>query len=101
VPVLEFHGLADTDAPYDGYPQLGMASVQHYLNTWLTIDQCDTTAHVFLERGDVTGSEWTHCAAGVQVRHYRISDGVHSWPTTHVINASQEVWNFFKQFSLS
>lgn len=100
VPVLEFHGLADTSAPYDGNPSLRMASVQDYLNTWLTIDQCDTTPSVFLQQGDVTGSEWTQCADGVKVRHYRISDGVHSWPTTHVINASQEVWNFFKQFSL-
>ena len=100
VPILEFHGAADKDAPYGGYPALHMASVQNYLNKWLTLDNCDTTPHIFLEQGDVTGSEWTHCAAGVQVRHYRISDGVHSWPTTHVINASQEVWNFFKQFSL-
>lgn len=100
VPVLEFHGLADQDAPYDGNPGPGMAAVQDYLNTWLTLDQCDTTANVFLQQGDVTGSEWTHCAGGVKVRHYQISDGRHSWPTTHVINAGQEVWNFFQQFSL-
>ena len=100
VPVLEIHGAADKDAPYDGNPGSGMASVQDYLNTWLTLDQCDTTPHIFLQQPDVTGSEWTHCAAGAQIRHYRIGDGVHSWPSPAVLNGSAVMWDFFKQFSL-
>jgi polyhydroxybutyrate depolymerase len=100
MPVLEIHGAADTSAPYDGNPPLLMASVQDYLNTWLTADKCDTTAHVFLQQPDVTGSEWTHCASGVQIRHYRIADGTHSWPSPAVLNGSAVIWDFFKQFSL-
>jgi polyhydroxybutyrate depolymerase len=100
MPVLEIHGAADTSAPYSGNPPLLMASVQDYLNTWLTLDKCDTTPHVFLQQPDVTGSEWTHCAAGVQIRHYRIADGTHSWPSPSVLNGSTVIWDFFKQFHL-
>jgi polyhydroxybutyrate depolymerase len=100
MPVLEIHGAADKDAPYAGYPQLGMASVEDYLNTWLTLDQCDTTSHVFLQQPDVTGSEWTRCASGAQIRHYRIDDGTHSWPSPPVLNGSAVIWDFCKQFSL-
>jgi len=100
VPVLEIHGAADTQAPYNGNPSVGMASVRTYLNTWLALDQCDTTPNVFLQQPDVTGSEWTHCAAGAQIRHYRIADGVHSWPSPSVLNGGQVMWDFFKQFSL-
>src|SRR5437667_1606905 len=37
LPVLEFHGLADKDAPYSGYPALRLTSVDNYLNKWLTL----------------------------------------------------------------
>lgn len=101
VSVLEIHGAADTQAPYTGNPSVGMASIPNYLHTWLTLDQCDTTPHVFLQQTDVTGSEWTHCAAGVQVRHYLIADGIHSWPAPAVLNGGAVMWDFFKQFSLN
>jgi polyhydroxybutyrate depolymerase len=101
VPVLEIHGLADPSAPYDGNSTMLMSSVPDYLNTWLAIDQCDTTtSNLFMQQPDVTGEEWTHCAAGVQVRHYKIGDGVHCWPNPTVLNGADEMWKFFKQFSI-
>jgi polyhydroxybutyrate depolymerase len=101
IPVLEIHGLADPSAPYDGNPTMLMSPVPNYLNTWFAIDQCDTTtSNVFMQQPDVTGEEWTHCAAGVQVRHYKIVDGMHSWPDPTVLNGASEMWNFFKQFTI-
>ncbi len=101
---LEIHGLADNLAPYNGNPDRRMASVQDYLNVWLKIDQCTGNSTQFFQRGDVTGIEWTHCAAGTIVRHYRISDGAHTWAgqpgTTHVITANEVIWCFFSKFSL-
>src|SRR2546427_421517 len=84
--------LVFPQAPYTGNPNVGMAGVQNYLNGWLERDKCDTTSNVFFQQGDVTGIEWTHCAPGVAVVHYRVSDGAHTWPgtphTTHVIDAA-------------
>jgi polyhydroxybutyrate depolymerase len=107
IPVLEIHGQADPDAPYNGNPGAGMAAVQAYLNLWLALDGCNKASQVFFHKGDVTGIEWTHCAAGSEVVHYRVSDGGHNWPgaatnfagfTTHVIDANVVLWNFFSRY---
>ena len=107
LPVLEIHGQADPDAPYDGNPDAGMAAVQVYLNAWLAHDGCDGTSKIFFQKGDVTGIEWTNCATGSVVIHYRVSDGGHNWPgaatnfagfTTHVIDANVVIWDFFSHY---
>ncbi len=104
IPVMEIHGAADPSAPYNGYPALRMAAVQDYLNGWIARDQCTGNPTTFFQKGDVTGIEWTQCANGTMVKHYRISDGVHSWPgsphTTTVINGDVVIWNFLSKFSL-
>lgn len=104
LPVLEIHGEADTLAPYAGNPAADMGAVQDYLNGWLIRDRCEQTPSTFFQQGDVTGIQWTHCAAGTIVRHYRISDGGHTWPgtphTTHVIDANVVIWDFFKGFTV-
>lgn len=104
LPVLEIHGAVDTLAPYAGNPAAHMEAVQDYLNGWLTRDRCAQTSSTFFQQGDVTGIQWTHCAAGTIVRHYRISDGGHTWPgtphTTHVIDANVVIWDFFKGFTV-
>src|SRR5581483_4975363 len=103
IPVLEIHGAADNEAPYNGNPGVGMAAVQDYLNGWLSRDKCDGSAQAFFQKGDVTGTQWTHCADGVIVLHYRIRDGGHTWPgtpnTTHVIDGGVVLWQFFSQFT--
>lgn len=104
LPVIEIHGQADNEAPYNGNPSLDMASVHDYLNGWLTRDQCTSQSDVFFQKGDVTGTEWTHCAANVSVVHYAISDNGHTWPgtpnTTHVIDGSVVIWQFFSQYKV-
>ncbi|HZS75418.1 MAG TPA: PHB depolymerase family esterase [Ktedonobacteraceae bacterium] len=110
VPFLEIHGQADQLAPYNGNPYMGMASVQTILNLWLGIDQCQNSSTVIFQKADVTGYEWSHCASGTVVEHYRISDGGHTWPgsspipslgyTTQTIDANVVIWNFFSRFSL-
>ncbi len=109
IPILEIHGQADRFAPYTGNPAAGMAAVQVYLNVWLNHDRCSGAGQVFFQQGDVTGIEWTHCANGTSVVHYRVSDGDHTWPgaafdrglgfTTHVIDANIVIWNFFSHYT--
>lgn len=109
MPVLEIHGQADQFAPYDGNAYMGMAAVQTYLNFWLIHDKCNPSGKVIFLKADVTGLEWSHCAKGTVIQHYRISDGGHVWPgsnptlgigyNSHTIDASVVIWNFLSQFS--
>ena len=109
MPLLEIHGQADHLAPYDGNAYLGMAAVQVFLHFWLARDKCSATTTLVFQKADVTGLEWPHCANGVVIEHYRISDGGHTWPgsspmpalgyTTQTIDANVVIWNFFSQFS--
>jgi polyhydroxybutyrate depolymerase len=109
IPVLEIHGQADQYAPYDGNTYMGMAAVQTYLNFWLAHDKCNLSSKVIFQKADVTGLEWSHCANGAVIEHYRISDGGHVWPSSnptlgigynsHAIDASVVIWNFLSQFS--
>jgi polyhydroxybutyrate depolymerase len=109
IPLLEIHGQADQFAPYDGNSNMGMASVQTYLNFWLTHDQCKPTSKFIFEKADVTGLEWSQCAHGTVIQHYRISDGGHVWPgssptlgigyNSSTINANIVIWNFLSRFS--
>ena len=109
IPVLEIHGQADQFAPYNGNTNVGMASVQTYLNFWIAHDQCKPNSKVIFQKADVTALEWSQCANGTIIQHYRISDGGHVWPgsnptlgigyNSHTMNASVIIWNFFSQFS--
>jgi polyhydroxybutyrate depolymerase len=109
VPVLEIHGQADQFAPYDGNSYMGMAAVQTYLNFWLAHDQCQASNKVIFQKADVTALQWSHCAHGAIIQHYRISDGGHVWPgsnptlgigyNSHTIDANVVIWNFLSQFS--
>ena len=109
IPVLEIHGQADQFVPYDGNTYMGMEAVQTYLNFWLTHDQCNLSSKAIFQKADVTGQEWSHCANGTIIEHYRISDGGHVWPgsnptlgigyNTHTIDASVVIWNFLSHFS--
>jgi polyhydroxybutyrate depolymerase len=108
LPVLEIHGQADPDAPYNGNSDAGMAAVKVYLNAWLSHDGCSGTSQIFFHKGDVTGIEWTRCAHGSTVVHYRVSDGGHTWPgavsnfvgfTSHVIDANVVIWDFFSHYT--
>lgn len=110
IPVLEIHGQADQFAPYNGNAYIGMASVQAYLNFWLAYDRCKPASKVIFQKTDVTALEWSQCANGAIIQHYRISDGGHVWPdsnptlgigfNSHTIDANVVIWNFLSQFSL-
>ena len=109
ISVLEIHGQADQFAPYDGNAYMGMTGVQTYLNFWLVHDQCKPANKVIFQKADVTALEWSQCANGTIIQHYRISDGGHVWPgsnptlgigyNSYTIDASVVIWNFLSRFS--
>lgn len=98
VPVVTFHGTADTAAPYEG---MG-SSIPHWTASWAERNGCDPTSTVTYQKGQVTGETWENCDEGATVTLYTIEGGVHNWPGTHFdfadqdINATSVIWEFFK-----
>jgi polyhydroxybutyrate depolymerase len=106
VSVLEIHGTADNVVPYNGKPPDYAGSVPRFLDGWAARDQCATAAApVFVARG-TERFEWTSCAAGTEVLHFKLSGVGHTWPGSRdsrsaPIAAGRTVWRFFRGRSLA
>ncbi len=116
MPVMEFHGTADVVVPYDG--NFLWASTPEVIDYWCTYNQCISSPEVTVlpdvdpEDGcTVELYEYYEGNNGSRVVHYKIIGGGHTWPgsiintgngnTNHDINASVEIWNFFRQYDLN
>lgn len=115
MPVMEIHGTADNVVPYNGIPNV-MASIDNVLDYWVNFNSCDVTP---IESAVPNISITDNCTAthfrygngtnGVEVEHYRINNGAHTWPgasltigvTNHDISASKKIWEFFSQYDLN
>jgi polyhydroxybutyrate depolymerase len=120
MPVLLVHGTADGIVPYNG--AYDWCSVQQTLTYWANFNLCaesDTTSLPDLDTLDgcsVEKIDYTRRSDATSVILYRVIDGGHSWPggdtaqlhlswgnignTNGDINASAEIWNFFKPYKL-
>ncbi len=113
-PVMEIHGTADLTVPYDG--QTFMEAIPNVLSYWVNFNNCNATPVVT----DVPNTNLTDgCtavhyfydggASSVDVEHYKIIDGGHTWPgsifTIGVTNndfiASKKIWQFFLQYDIN
>ncbi len=107
VPVLQFHGTLDPVVPYAGVPTT--------ISNWVNYDLCPSDPTTFdlpdIDTNDnstVTVYHYGPCAESTEVILYRINGGEHTWPgatiiigiTNEDIKASNEIWNFFKKFTL-
>jgi len=103
-PAIIFHGTEDKLLPYDG--RMTMMPVREYAQEWARDNKKDlrVKGEVLLNRGEIKAERWE---GGTQTILYTISGKGHSWPgssmperiTTKEIDASKEMWSFFKQFS--
>jgi polyhydroxybutyrate depolymerase len=106
VSVLEIHGTGDTVVPYDGKPPDYAGSVPRFLDGWAARDKCATVvAPVFVAPG-TERLDWTSCAGGTEVLHFRLSGVGHTWPGSRdsrsaPIQAGKTVWRFFRGRSLA
>ena len=114
-PVLHIHGVADSSSIYYGKP--GVQSIPSIISYWVNYNQCDTQS-IFTQitNSNLTDSSmvehytWKNGVNGVEVEHFKIIDGGHTWPgsnfpnsngiTNHDINASVEIWNFFSRYDI-
>jgi polyhydroxybutyrate depolymerase len=106
VPVVAFHGTADSVLPYEGMGQGKlMAPIPEWAANWAARNGCSATPAVTFQRGQVTGQTWGNCREGAEVVLYTVEGGGHSWPgsniapqsgiTTQDINATDFIWTFF------
>lgn len=114
-PIMEIHGTADATVPYTGLAG-SMESIPNVLDYWVNYNNCTpsvietavpntsivdgcTATHFIYENGD----------NGVDVEHYKINLGGHTWPgapvavgtTNYDINASEKIWEFFAKYDIN
>jgi polyhydroxybutyrate depolymerase len=117
VPVMHFHGTADTFAPFRGgkgpesITQTDFISVEHTIQAWVRADGCPempVVADMPKKVDDGTRVErktYGPGKDGSEVVLFVIHGGGHTWPgrdtvrflgaTTHNINANDLMWEFF------
>ena len=104
VPVLTFHGLADTQNPYDGKaPGRGaewMESVPDALEGWARHDGCDLNVIREDPPGPLSTMRYEGCHRGAEVRMIRIDGLGHSWAREE-IDTTTAIWQFFSKQSLN
>jgi polyhydroxybutyrate depolymerase len=110
VPILDFHGTADSIVDYLGEPEDALPPVFDWTAAWAKRDGCDDTAQTVFTKDDVTAFQWSGCRAHSTVVHYRIDGGGHTWPgeladsgpghVTRTISATAVMWDFFQTHPL-
>lgn len=105
VPVVAFHGTADTVNPYPGNSDLRWGyGVALAAQTWARFNRCTTgpTARPISEHVTLLG--YSGCAGRAEVNLYRVTGGTHSWPgspadpsATQEIEANELIWDFFSR----
>jgi polyhydroxybutyrate depolymerase len=117
VPMIAFHGTADRFTAYNGgtswvAPNHLFPNIPRFTADWAQKNQCGPGPVESTVADDVTRLEYTHCADDADVVLYTIRDGGHTWPgggpmpewfagpTSTAIDATNQMWEFFKQHPL-
>lgn len=116
VPVIAFHGTADTFTPFHGGKVwIGpepFPSIPKWTTSWARRNRCAPNAEDSASATNVTKLEYTGCADNASVVLYTISNGGHTWPgglqlpqwlfgeTSRDIDATRVMWRFFQQHPL-
>jgi polyhydroxybutyrate depolymerase len=116
VPMIVFHGTADSMAPYNGGTSWVVAeplpAVATWAANWARRNRCAPKPVESTVAADVTRREYTNCADGADVVFYTIRGGGHTWPggermpewfagrTSRSIDASSQMWAFFQAHPL-
>jgi len=115
IPVMHIHGTNDFVVFYNG--GFGNASVDQVLTWWRNFSNCPANAVIVdlpdlvAEGSTVQTYTWAPCDDSVEVMHYKVINGGHTWPgsvgvtgvgnTNRDISASDEIWKFVSRFSLN
>ena len=113
VPMIAFHGTADTAAPYHGgsswVTSVPLQNVPAFVAKWAKRNRCAASREEPRLTPDVSRLTYYDCAGGADVVFHTVHDGGHTWPggqpvpewfagrTTNSINATRELWAFFRE----
>lgn len=112
VPVMQIHGTADPIVRYNGFFE-GISATET-IDFWRAKNNCladfqktkvSNTAK--LDFSKATRYDFGDCTEETAVVLYKVKNGGHTWPGASLIlgvtnkdfSASEEIWNFFKQYS--
>lgn len=117
VPMISFHGTADTATPYNGgrswVGPRPFPDIRQWTSNWARRNRCDPTPIEVVVAAEVTRTEYQGCADDAPVLLYTIRGGGHTWPgggelpewalgpVNRSIDASSEMWAFFRRHALS
>jgi polyhydroxybutyrate depolymerase len=111
-PVLQIHGTEDPVVPYDGANW--SISIPDVLDYWSDNNEVSSNPEIIqvpntntTDQSTVEHMIWTG-TGGVTVEHFKVTGGEHTWPgapiplgvTNQDINACEEIWTFFKKYTL-
>ncbi len=103
IPVLTFHGLADTQNPYAGHAAGRGAewfeSIPDALAGWARHNGCDATVIQEDPAGPLSTTRYQGCNGDAEVRLIRIDGLGHSWARESV-DATAVMWQFFQSHAL-
>jgi polyhydroxybutyrate depolymerase len=112
VPLMAFHGSADTVVVYDAGGLSGETpplDVPDTVKAWAARSGCTQAPMTSYQMGVVTCNTWSACSAGATVTLCTVEGAGHCWPgqsycpygtSTTDIDASSQIAAFFKKFSL-
>jgi polyhydroxybutyrate depolymerase len=120
IPVMEIHGTADSTVLYNGSAKNATTSaflpIDSVVQYWVKFNQCSPNPKVedvpnnIVFEDNLTAEHfvWSGGKAGTTVEHFKVKGGAHTWPGAFIsigatcldFRASDEVWRFFKQYSL-
>ena len=116
VPMIAFHGTADPVTPYHGgltwITRQVFPSIPDWTANWARRNRCGTSPVKSVVAADVSRLEYPGCADDAAVVLYTIQGGGHSWPggtplaewmvgpTSNGVDASSQMWAFFRAHPL-
>ena len=115
MPVMMIHGTADQSVPWNGSPEY--VSVPEMVSYWVGVNGCNSTPNTTLDPDRVIDGthirrrSYSECKNDAEVVLDIIENGSHAWPGGNLpiqfwgvfgrisknIDASVEIWQFFKQ----
>ena len=114
-PVMQIHGTTDGTVPYTG--GIGWSEpITSLMDYWANYNNCTLTPVIEnmpdINAGDGSTVEKYSYLSGdscVEVIHYKITNGDHTWPgtifnsagTNYDIDASVEIWNFLSKYDIN